>query len=119
MFPGRKRVKIIIKECRYYNRKAGSEMTIDRLGPIDPLSKLNKTGKAGKTVKPDSKDTISVSDEAKNLGEIYRASELVKASPDIRMDRVEEVRQKLQDPDYIDSKIEEVADRLMDAFGLS
>lgn len=94
-------------------------MTIDRLGPIDPLSKLNKAGKAGKAVKPNAKDTISVSDEAKNLGEIYRATEIVKSSPDIRMDRVEEVKAKLQNPDYIDSKIEEVADKLMDVFGLS
>ena len=94
-------------------------MTIDRLGPIDPLSKLNKTGKTEKVVKPDAKDTISVSDEAKNLGEIYRASEIVKAAPDIRMDRVEEVKAKLQDPNYIDSKISEVADKLMDVFGLS
>ena len=94
-------------------------MTIDRLGPIDPLSKLNKTGNAGKALKPESKDTISVSDEAKNLGEIYRATEIVKTAPDIRMDRVEEVRQKLQDPNYLDSKIGEVADRIMDAFGLS
>ena len=94
-------------------------MTIDRLGPLDPLSKINKSEKAGKTVKPEAKDTISVSDEAKNLGEIYRATELVKSSPDIRMDRVEEVKQKLQDPNYIDSKIGEVADRIMDAFGLS
>ena len=94
-------------------------MTIDRLGPIDPLSKLNKTEKTGKPVKPEVKDSISVSDEAKNLGEIYRATEVVKASPDIRMDKVEEIKQKMQDPDYIDSKIEEVADRIMDAFGLS
>ncbi|HAK45678.1 MAG TPA: flagellar biosynthesis protein FlgM [Spirochaeta sp.] len=94
-------------------------MTIDRLGPIDPLSKLNKTEKTDKTVKSDAKDTISVSDEAKNLAEIYRATEIVKAAPDIRMDRVEEVKQKLQDPDYIDSKIGEVADRIMDVFGLS
>lgn len=94
-------------------------MTIDRLGPIDPLSKLNKTEKTGKAVKPEAKDTVSVSDEAKNMGEIYRATELAKASPDIRMDRVEEVKQKLQDPNYIDSKVEEVADRIMDVFGLS
>jgi negative regulator of flagellin synthesis FlgM len=94
-------------------------MTIDRLGPIDPLSKLNKAEKTDKAVKTDAKDTISVSDEAKNLGEIYRATEIVKASPDVRMDRVEEVKQKLQDPGYIDSKIEAVADRLMDSFGLS
>ena len=94
-------------------------MTIERLGPIDPLSKLNKTEKAGRPVKSDEKDTVSFSDEAKNLGEIYRATEIAKASPDIRMDRVEEVRRKLEDPNYIDSKIEEVADRIMDAFGLS
>ncbi len=94
-------------------------MTIDRLGPVDPLSKLNKSGKPDKVAKPDAKDTISVSAEARNLGEIYRATEIVKAAPDIRMDRVEEVRQKLQDPGYIDSKVEEVADRIMDVFGLS
>lgn len=94
-------------------------MTIDRLGPLDPLSKLNKSGKTGKPQKVDSKDTISVSSEAKNMGEIYRATELAKAAPDIRMDRVNEVKQKLQDPNYLDSKVEEVAERLMDAFGLS
>ncbi|MDC7124785.1 MAG: flagellar biosynthesis anti-sigma factor FlgM [Spirochaetales bacterium] len=94
-------------------------MTIDRLGSIDPLSQINKAGKTGKAVKPQGRDTISVSDEAKNLGEVYRAAEMVKASPDIRMDRVEEVKMKLQDPNYIDSKIGDVADRLMEAFGLN
>ncbi len=94
-------------------------MTIDRLGSIDPLSKMNKTGKAEKPVKSEAKDTVSVSDEARNLSEIYRAAEMVKSSPDIRMDRVEEVRQKLQDPDYINSKIDEVADRIMESFGLA
>ena len=36
------------------------------------------------------------------------------------MDRVEEVKAKLQDPSYIDDKVKgEVADKIMDMFGLS
>lgn len=94
-------------------------MTIDRLGPLDPLSNLNKAGKTEKSVRSDNKDTISVSSEARNMGEIYKATEIVKASPEVRMDRVNEVKEKLQDPGYIDSKVEEVADRIMSMFGLS
>lgn len=94
-------------------------MTIDRLGSVDPLSKLNKAEKVNKAVKTQGEDTVSLSEEAKNLGEVYKAIETVKASPDVRMDRIEEVRQKMQDPNYIDKSIEKVAKRLMDSFGLN
>jgi len=95
-------------------------MTIERLGPVDPVSKVNKTENTSKIVKKDKADSINFSDEARNMGEIYKATENVRKSPDVRMDRVEEVKKKLEDPSYInDTVVENVAEKVMDMFGLS
>ena len=95
-------------------------MTIKGLGPVDPLNKVNKTSKAAKTTKAEKADSVVVSQEAKDLGEIYKASEQVKASSDVRLDRIAEVKEKLKDPDYINDKVlESVADSILDSFGIS
>jgi len=92
-------------------------MTIDKLGPIDSISKYNKTEKVSRPEKKDASDSISFSEEAKSKGEIYKATEEAKLAPEVRMDRVEEVRKKLQDPSYIDDKVvESVAESVMDLF---
>lgn len=94
-------------------------MTIERLGPVDPVQKFNKPDKVTKPAARQSGDSISVSDEAKLRAEILQATEEVKNIPDIRQDRVEEVRRKLEDPSYIDSKVvNAVADELMSAFDI-
>lgn len=95
-------------------------MNIERLGPVDPVNKLGKTNKTSKPIKPGEKDSISISNDAKTMAEVYQAVETVKASPDIRADRVEEVRRKLEDPSYINDKLlGDVADSIMDMFGIS
>ena len=92
-------------------------MTIDKLGPIESISKYNKTEKVSRPEKKDASDSISFSEEAKSKGEIYKATEEAKMAPEVRMDRVEEVRKKLQDPAYIDDKVvESVAESVMDLF---
>jgi negative regulator of flagellin synthesis FlgM len=92
-------------------------MTIDRLGPVDPVSKWNKTEKTSRTDKKAKPDSIDVSLEAKTMGEIYKATEEVKLSPDVRLDRIAEVKEKLKDPSYIDEKVlESVAESIMDVF---
>lgn len=92
-------------------------MTIDRLGPLDPVSKFNKTGKTSRPQKNKETDSIVVSSEAKTMGEIYKATETVKNSPDVRLDRIAEIKEKLKDPAYISDKvIETVADNVMDLF---
>lgn len=94
-------------------------MTIEGLGPVDPVSKYNKTEKPEKTAKSEKKDSINVSAEAKSMGELYKAAESVKASPDIRQDRIDEVKEKLKDPSYINDRvIETVADNIMDMFNI-
>jgi len=100
--------------------RKGLVMNINSLGPVEPVSKQNKTSKAVKPVNTGGKDSIQISSDAKAMAEVYNTAETVKASPDIRMDRVEEVKEKLKDPAYIDNKIvEAVADSVMDLFGLS
>ena len=92
-------------------------MTIERLGPMDPVQKFNKPDKVTKPTSRQGGDSISVSDEAKLRAEILQATEEARKVPDIRQDRVEEVRRKLEDPSYIDSKvINAVADELMSVF---
>lgn len=90
-------------------------MTIDRLGPINPTPNLNKSAKASKSSKKDRADSISFSEEAKSKGEIYKATEETRLVPDVRQDRITEVKKKLQDPGYIDEKvIETVAEKVLD-----
>lgn len=92
-------------------------MTIEGLGPVDPVSKYNKTEKTAKPTKKENTDSINVSSEAKSMGELYKTTESVKQSPDVRADRVAEVKEKLKDPSYIsDTVIDSVADKLMEMF---
>jgi negative regulator of flagellin synthesis FlgM len=90
-------------------------MTIEPLGPIDPIHKLNQTNKTTRPQRNEGSDSVSFSDEARMKAEVYRISEEVKATEDVRADRVAEVKQKLQDPNYIDDEVlDTVADRIMD-----
>ncbi|MBN1412186.1 MAG: flagellar biosynthesis anti-sigma factor FlgM [Spirochaetales bacterium] len=92
-------------------------MTIEKIGSTDPLSNLNKTDKTQKSAKNGKKDTINLSEEAKSKAEIYNATEAAKMAPSIRVDRVEEVKKKLEDPSYINDKlIGDLADKIIEYF---
>lgn len=92
-------------------------MTIDKLGSINPIQSYNKNEKTGKAAPKAESDSISVSSQARAMGEVFQVAEAVRATPDIRMDRVEEVRAKLNDPDYInDAVINNVADKILNMF---
>ncbi|QQO10227.1 flagellar biosynthesis anti-sigma factor FlgM [Breznakiella homolactica] len=94
-------------------------MTIDRIGSIDPIQPGKKPGRTGE-VQPNAKpDSIALSSEAMEKGELYQAIELVSAAPDVRAERIAELRSKIDDPSYInDTIIKATADKIMDAFGL-
>jgi negative regulator of flagellin synthesis FlgM len=94
-------------------------MTIDGIGPIDPVNKFNKTNKVQKQEKSEKSDSVSFSQQAKEMGEIYKATEQVKLTPDVRADKVAEIKAKLEDPEYInETVVNALADRLLDAFGI-
>lgn len=94
-------------------------MTIERLGSVDPVTKINKTNKTNAVEKPVSKGSIDISQEARKSAALQQAMNTIRAVPDIRMDRVNEVAEKLKDPNYInDAVVEAVADKLLGPLGL-
>jgi len=94
-------------------------MTIDKLSGLNPLKNINKTKKAEASLKTKKSDSVQISSDAKTMGELYQISEQVRLTPDIRQDRIEEVREKLKDPEYLSAdKISAVADKLTGLFNL-
>ena len=94
-------------------------MTVDRINPLEPLQPGKKTGRSGQLDRGKENDSISLSSEAVEKAELYRAMELANSADDVRADRVAELKAKINDPSYInDTIIRATADRLMDAFGL-
>ncbi len=94
-------------------------MTIDRIGSIDPLQNGKKPERSGAVRQNSEPDSVSLSTEAVEKGELYQAIELASAAADVRADRIAELKQRINDPSYInDTVIKSTADRIMDAFGL-
>ncbi|MCX7024429.1 MAG: flagellar biosynthesis anti-sigma factor FlgM [Spirochaetes bacterium] len=92
-------------------------MTIDRLNPIDPMQNPPKTGSAGRIGKGDRGDSINLSSEAVEKSELFSAIEIAKNAPDVRADRIAELKSRINDPDYIDDTvISATADRIIDQF---
>jgi len=94
-------------------------MMIDRIGSVDPIQPGKKASKTEAVHSRADSDSVSVSTEAMEKGELYRAIELVSSAEDVRADRIAELKQKINDPAYLNDKlISETADRIMNAFGL-
>jgi negative regulator of flagellin synthesis FlgM len=94
-------------------------MTIDRIGSIDPIQPGKKPGKSSQAGPSARTDFISLSPEAVEKSELYQAAELALAAPDMQMDRIEELRKKINDPSYInDTILKATADKILDAFGI-
>ena len=94
-------------------------MTVDRMGSIDPLKNLGKTETTAKPGKTNLPDSIEVSSEAKSQAELLAAREAARSAPEIREDRVAELKAKLQDPNYLNAAIlDSTAEGILKSFGL-
>jgi len=91
-------------------------MTIDRIGSIDPIQPGKKPGRANQVNEANRTDSINISSQAQEKAELLRLQELAASAPEIRADRVAELREKINDPSYINDKvIGATADKLIDA----
>ena len=91
-------------------------MTIDRIGSIDPIQPGKKPGRPNQVSESPKTDSISISSEAQEKAELFRIRELAVTAPDIRAERIAELKEKINDPSYINDKIvNATADRLIDA----
>ena len=94
-------------------------MTVDRINPPEPVQPGKKPGRYGQVERGKENDSISLSSEAVEKAELYRTMELAMAASDVRMDRIAELKAKINDPSYINDKIiQATADNIMSAFGL-
>lgn len=94
-------------------------MMIDRIGNVDPIQPGKKAAKNEAVQNSAKSDSVAFSSEAMEKGELYHAVELVSGADDVRMDRIAELKQKINDPAYINDKlVADTADRIMTAFGL-
>ncbi len=91
---------------------------IDKLGGINPVSRFNNLQNYKTNSKKVGKDTVSISDDAKRMSEIYTLKEKIKMTPDIRMDKVQEVMSRMEDPNYIENAINGTVDKIMEDWGL-
>ena len=95
-------------------------MRIDNLNGLNPLSNLsgNKRVYAGYPVSM-GRDEVIISEEAKEMLETQKLDAIAKETPDVRMDRIEAVREKLKDPNYFSAAtIASTADKILSAYGL-
>ena len=94
-------------------------MTVERIGPLDPVPNVKKTEKSEKTKAKSDVDSINVSPEARSKAEVFKALEAAKTASDVRVDKVEEAKRKLQDPSYPSQEIiEKTADEILKSFGV-
>jgi negative regulator of flagellin synthesis FlgM len=90
-------------------------MTIDRVSPIDPIQPGKRPAKAGQVNESPNSDSISISSEALEKAELLRTQELAASAPDVRLERVAELKEKINDPAYInESVINATANKLID-----
>ena len=92
---------------------------INSINSINNVQNTNRTSKAGSTSVKSSRDEVTVSDEAKKLADSYYLDKIAKETPDIRADLVAEIKQKIQDPNYLsEARIAAAADKILLSYGL-
>jgi negative regulator of flagellin synthesis FlgM len=94
-------------------------MTIEGINSLESIQPGKKQGPNNRPNEAVHSDSIKISSEALEKGEFYQAVELVSSAPDVRTDRIAELKKKINDPSYIDDTIvQATADKIMEAFGL-
>ena len=92
-------------------------MSINKINSVNGINEYAKMNSASQTRRTDIKDSVSISNEALTRSEQKRIIEMVKSVPDVRVDRIAEVKAKLAaNPNYFDDPavISGTADRFLD-----
>ncbi len=90
-------------------------MVIDKIGNINNIVEPKKSKQVSESKGTKKNDSIQISTEGKKAAEIAKDTQLVNQAPDIRIDRVKEIKEKIADGsyDFNNSEIlEKVADKI-------
>jgi len=92
-------------------------MTVNSIGHVEPILSGKKPGKSAQAGGNEKVDTINLSVQAKEQAERYQVLELIKAAPELDEARIAELRQKIEDPSYINDKVlKATADNIVNAW---
>ena len=93
---------------------------INSVNNVSQLSNVQNIRKTENSAKVNSEtDSISVSKEAVEMAEAYYLDKVASETPDVRADRIAEVKAKLKDPNYLsDAVIQSAAEKFMTSVGL-
>jgi len=92
-------------------------MTVNRIGHVEPIPSGKRPGRSEQVGGNDRTDSINLSSDAMKKAEMYQVVELIKAAPEIDEARIAELRQKIDDPSYINEKvINATADNIISAW---
>ena len=87
---------------------------VTQVNNVQNLRKTESSAKVSKDV-----DSISVSAEAKEMAEAYYLEQVAKETPDVRADKIAELKEKIKDPNYLNNAvINSAADKFLAAIGL-
>ena len=90
---------------------------VNNVTQLNNVQNIRKTDNSAK-VKAES-DSISVSKEAVEMAEAYYMDKVAADTPDVRADRIAEVKAKIKDPSYLGNAIiQSTAEKLMTSYGL-
>ncbi len=75
-------------------------MVIDKIGNINNIIEPKKTKSVSETKEINKNDTIQISSEGKKAAELSKDIQLVNQAPDIRADRVSEIKERIHNGSY-------------------
>lgn len=91
---------------------------INGINPLNNVQNTRRTSDVQKFSPTSALDSINVSDEAKEAAQAYFLNQVADETPDVRADLVASVKEKIKDPNYLNSAvIGSAADRILDSWG--
>jgi negative regulator of flagellin synthesis FlgM len=92
-------------------------MTVDRVNLVEPIPAGKKPSRSERAGGADRADTIELSSEATKKAEVYQVIELINSVPELDDAKIAELRQKINDPSYLNEKvIKATADNILSAW---
>lgn len=93
---------------------------INGVNSINPLNNVQNIRKTENTAKVNQEsDSISVSSEAVEMAEAYYLDKVAAETPDVRADKIAEIKEKIKDPSYLsDAIIQSTAEKFLTSIGL-
>lgn len=91
--------------------------SVNNVSQVNNVQNIRKTENSAKVIAES--DSISVSKEAVEMAEAYYMDKVAAETPNVRLDRIAEVKAKIKDPSYLSNAIiQSTAEKLMASFGL-